>query len=641
MKTFCFPSNGHGSHFRARHGARLDTADKAWHLSSATPYDPPLTYGGWKQSQALGARIANIIHAWENDNSSTPKAREEATGTNGTKDTNGHANGTKPRIKRPKHKIVIHSSPYLRCIQTSIAVCAGLEESRKDQQPNPNNAPSYPFHSRGVDYMSAHLSAIPEPLESSDFQDSAQMYPKEAHKTLLRVDPFLGEWMSPDYFEDITHPPEAKLMVAGAKAYLLRTGSGIVTDKNIIQGNFPGGWNKTAASLEEPSNETALDNMSSMRSSLPKLNRSSSHSGPSGGRNTNDSTHNVSKPPSADATPGQESYKPPMPQYAVKPTDPIPTGYVAHARAACANVDIGWDSMQPPQEWGDGGSFGEEWPTMHKRFRRGLQCMLMWYREHSMDERPRGPSQHGTKSPGPVAQDADDEETVLIIITHSAGCNALIGAITNQPVLFDVGMSSLTLAERRKHVVANESASPRARRRSSINIGASTEYDVKITASTEHLKSNPWDFQFGSLRRAGTTPSRSGQSRSPLTPMQRQSQTDTRFNLQPDKRLVSHGLWTKPGSRSAGNSPIEQANSNEDKKSTASNRNSNGTRDGVPEQTPEPPMKTPPLEKPRPYPEKHESGQSVRNTGLWGGPPQALANSRERGAKRRWTHSEL
>ncbi|KAI5298003.1 hypothetical protein KEM56_004385, partial [Ascosphaera pollenicola] len=45
----------------ARHGTRLDSVDKHWHLTSPTPYDPPLTYGGWTQARALGAKIASLL----------------------------------------------------------------------------------------------------------------------------------------------------------------------------------------------------------------------------------------------------------------------------------------------------------------------------------------------------------------------------------------------------------------------------------------------------------------------------------------------------------------------------------------------------------------------------------------------------
>lgn len=48
-----------------RHGARIDAVDKEWHLTSPTPYDPPLTYGGWIQGRALGARIASLLKARE------------------------------------------------------------------------------------------------------------------------------------------------------------------------------------------------------------------------------------------------------------------------------------------------------------------------------------------------------------------------------------------------------------------------------------------------------------------------------------------------------------------------------------------------------------------------------------------------
>jgi len=84
----------------------------------------------------------------------------------------------------------------------------------------------------------------------------------------------------------------------------------------------------------------------------------------------------------------------------------------------------------------------------------------------------------------------------LILVTHGAGCNALIGALTNQPVLLDVGMASLTMAVRKPNVgdmrpKINQFS--RKSRRGSIDLGIADDYTVELTASTEHLRaaSNP------------------------------------------------------------------------------------------------------------------------------------------------------
>ena len=159
-------------------------------------------------------------------------------------------------------------------------------------------------------------------------------------------------------------------------------------------------------------------------------------------------------------------YTPPIPTYAISPSDQIPQGFVAHARDACVDIDNQWDSMKPSVDWGTGGDYGEEWSKMHRRFRNGLQKMLAYYGEH-----------------------AEADELVIILVTHQAGCNALIGAMTSAPVLLDVGVASLTLAVR-KDIPVQRSKSPN-RSRSSVDLGIADEFDMKVIASTEHLRSNP------------------------------------------------------------------------------------------------------------------------------------------------------
>jgi hypothetical protein len=147
-------------------------------------------------------------------------------------------------------------------------------------------------------------------------------------------------------------------------------------------------------------------------------------------------------------------------------------------------VDLQWDSMKEPQEWGDGGEFEEEWSSMHRRFRRGLMNMVNWYQDHS-------PNHGSDENCNQTAVESEDGyELIVILVTHSSGCNALIGAMTNQPVLIDAGQASLTVATRRPQVSPSPalSSSPTGHRREPIDIGLSNEYEVKIRASTDHLR---------------------------------------------------------------------------------------------------------------------------------------------------------
>ncbi|KAK4950529.1 hypothetical protein LTR28_007050 [Elasticomyces elasticus] len=333
-------------------------------------------------------------------------------------------------------------------------------------------------------------------------------------KAKLRVDAFLGEWLSPDYYENITHPPTSTLMVASAKAELLRQGEGIdvftPTHPGVSpQGNLWGGSNgsqaarptlKLVRSTSSSAQEAPLENWRVLAQALPhRRDRASSRS--------SDNAESPLRPtlPSSQlsfTTPQEApiSYTPPTPSYAVSASDPIPRGYVAHARDACVDVDFGWDSMREPQLWGDGGDYGEEWSAMHKRFRKGFLSMINWYGEHE------GSDQHEAV-PEPPAHDGDEEEEdlVLVLVTHSAGCNALLGALTSAPVLIDVAMASLTMATRKEDALSTTNGGPlqghdangvnpsaplqdSRRRRSSIDLGLSSRYEMKIVASIEHLR---------------------------------------------------------------------------------------------------------------------------------------------------------
>ncbi|KAI9762899.1 MAG: hypothetical protein M1840_001132 [Geoglossum simile] len=474
----------------ARHGARLDAADKEWHLTSPTPYDPPLTYGGWTQSRALGARIAGVLHARE-------KSQVQNTAhTNGTvapqdgvsAESEGSRHG---RMKRRKHKVIIHTSPFLRCIQTSIAISAGMAQYHGNHQPPHQPTRSPYLHSQlnhGGPPISPLLSAIQEPGLEASFRATKQVKchkQRKFRKPTVRVDAFLGEWLSPDYYETIIPPPSSVTMVERAKAELLRPGdySEVVTGPRTSREmhGFPGGWGGLATvSTGSLPGDGPLSSMSNLGQALQRQDRS----------NSMDSGRWSPKFPSSQANTG---YQPPPLTYAVSPSDPTPTGFVAHARDACVELDYQWDSMQDPQSWGNGGEYGEEWASMHKRFRKGLDHLLSWYRDYdSPNPESENTYKNGSAEP-PASRGHDDaEDVVVVLVTHGAGCNALIGALTNQPVLLDVGMASLTMAFRKDIV---NSPSPGKEQMVPVPSIArfhtfSQDYDVKLIASTEHLRAH-------------------------------------------------------------------------------------------------------------------------------------------------------
>lgn len=472
------------------------------------------------QSKTLGIRIAALLHAREQEAEASGKtnganadlAHLDFSPLDADKSSKqGHVEGI-PKPKR-RHKIIIHSSPYLRCIQTSTAIAAGISQFQPPaasnlKVPHPKDRNGLVGHSPLSRTPDSHAPVQPISVLEPAADPNLEVFPKKhigPDKILLRIDAFLGEWLSPDYFEDITPPPNSTMMVAGAKADLLRRGEYVEVQHNVhnSQGHFPGGWVKSpgpsAATSRRNTQDGGFHTMGSLAQALPHRERASSqgsvssHSSRTSHRGTSalSTAHNVP----------DHIYDPPVPSYAVSPADPIPRGYVAHARDACIEVDFQWDSMRLPQEWGDGGEYGDEWSTMHKRFRKGLAGMMAWYKEHgataSKDKYPGfiySPSRetgHHASDPGPIKDNVveEDEDVVLILVTHGAGCNALLGAISNQPVLLDVGMASLSMAVRREEPrKPSITALPTTRRPSVVDVGMSNEYEMKMLASVDHLR---------------------------------------------------------------------------------------------------------------------------------------------------------
>ncbi|KAL8997772.1 MAG: hypothetical protein Q9169_003021 [Polycauliona sp. 2 TL-2023] len=672
----------------ARHGARLDAADKLWHLSSPTPYDPPLTYGGWVQSRALGNRIASILHttygSGDGGNSNASAIIRDNALLDGSID--GHTTPTPDagHEKKRAYKVVIHTSPFRRCIQTSIAISAGIAQyqgsigTKSQSRPSKHHAmhseaqhpthPASPYLAGTENSTTHHLAAIPEP---SIGNDSAKKVPQpvEQAKPCLRIDAFLGEWLSPEYFDMITPPPNSIMMLTGAKAELMKPGEYVDVPAGSYKsptekGNSSGLWGSLSSTTLDTRNEDdsgPLSTISSIGATLPALNRASSQSSanrPSPSHNNRKSPRSVSKIETS-ALSAKAGYEPPTPSYAVSPSGPIPPGYVAHARDACTEVDFQWDSMRQPHDWGDGGEYGEEWSAMHKRFRRGLQGMVAWY-EHNDAGLTTPKTTNGSNAAPAGSYQADaDTDIVLVLVTHGAGCNALLGTLTDQPVLLDVGMTSLTLAVR-KEVSNKQARSPasadNSSQQSSSDSSVSNKYEVTITASTDHLHTRGRSSTVGMMRDSSTftsspTSYHRYRTNSAASTASSNSFTEGDFNIESEHRVLtsldsggdssrstssSGGLWSKPVAKSmdwSGDGPhVEKAPFLNGRSPLAKEVSS----DGKPNED-----ETGNIQK------EIETGKARRapdapgtQPGLWGTLPASTTTKRENGPKRRWTHSE-
>ncbi|OQE43350.1 hypothetical protein PENCOP_c003G07145 [Penicillium coprophilum] len=441
--------------FIARHGARLDAADKNWHLTSPSPFDPPLSYGGWMQSRALGVRIGSLLRA------------QQFTGEDPESQRTDHPTSDKQAKPTPassdlshRYNVIVHTSPYLRCLQTAIGVSAGINQETSGTE------------------ISEATSSAPVPAVLS----------KPDQRCLLRVDAFLGEWLSPDYFDQITPPPGSERMVASAKGELLRRAEVIPPTDGLtrpLSGHFPGGWRSQSHPTSPVEEDRRLHSVTSHRQRA--------------------STHDTLQKPihlkhakktlgrlETDLSPALDAYYvPPTPGYAVSSSDPIPTGYVGHARNACTKIDYQWDSMRTPY-WGTGGELGEEWSTMHERVHDGFQHMINWYREQDK-------SGDGSTSESNGEVNDGNAQTVLVIITHGADCNALISALNGHSVLLDINTASLTMAVRRNRVNKPHDRNHTPRSPGPENQSVSREYSLQLVASTDHLRPGMNPSQLSSL----------------------------------------------------------------------------------------------------------------------------------------------
>lgn len=419
------------------------------------------------QSRALGARIVDLLTSQDDSPliTTTGSPRSYSSSANVSPDSSPRSSPQPQPSSRRKRRVIIHTSPYLRCVQTAIAVSSGISQ----YHPSPESDPAGASTGRG-----GNADATPD-----------------VHRSLLRVDAFLGEWLSPDYFEDIMPPPNSERLIGAAKAELLRRSVSTVPQADISNkpptGYFPGGWGSTSTptspirEVGPPPTNTIARGQRSRADSYDALN--SAHSTRPKGMLSRINTNLSSIPDDSGG-----SYVPPTPSYAIAPSDPIPAGYVTHARNACANVDYQWDSMRTPQSWGDGGGYGEEWSAMHSRFRNGLESMVEWYQDNGNAQlNPQQPLDDCEKDNDKNEDDGDDAvDTVLVLITHGAGCNAMVGALTGEPVLLDFNTASLTMAVRKD--ASEDTPGVKPRHRSVSDPSCLLAYDLKLAASVDHLR---------------------------------------------------------------------------------------------------------------------------------------------------------
>lgn len=370
------------------------------------------------------------------------------------------------------------------------------------------------------------------PLDLKDVKFAHRLFPK----VVLRLDPFLGEWMSPDYFEKITPPPSTSIMLDQAKAELLRRED---YTKSADPGLRSSPVVQKGTQLWGSEGGSTLETVPDMASALPESPKAV-----------------------------QTGYNAPTPHYAISNNMKIPDGYVAHARDACLTVDYQWDSSRPPQDWGEGGAYGEEWTAMHKRFRTGAQSLVGWYTncsnptDMSWNMSPAGANgaTNGRKKAA-EEDEAEEEESVVILVSHGAGCNALIGAITHQPALMDVGVASITLAVRKSTYEERETMHDGQHAKESPPVHQL--YDLKLTANTDHLRgvtsgSPTTSSTAGNLRSRGNTTSSIGhqpvlapftyadsyRSVSTGSVGKRGSKGPSNLSMGPPARQGSLGLWS-------------------------------------------------------------------------------------------------
>lgn len=468
---------------------------------------------------------------------------------------------------------------------------------------------------------------MPDPIDSSEDPPVRENQSKEHTQTnrlgyntcSSRIDPFLGEWLSPSYFEHGNPPPPSAVLVSEAKL-ALQTPQEEIKGADLSQSlsDLPlFEWDEKDhdGTSPPPQEKTGLKAMAAVGHSFPKRARNISFG--------TELAHGARLLNRALRQP--VGYSPPLPTYAIAPSEKIPVGFVAHARDACLEPDHDWDSQHEDFHWGDGGHYNEEWGSMHRRFRNGLQKMIAYYESSSTEV------------------DHDNEDMVLVIVTHQAGCNALIRLLTGAPALHEVGTASLTMAIRKPEDQKPTLTPPSpTRRRGSLDSGISSDYDVKIIASTEHLRaaSNPLGLNsprlgfspaFASRRAVGADAPEGFSLGDPMpgrgmsaVPARRSSERPHAADELPASENPS-GLWRR-GSRYSRDETADSSDAG-----MTPSTNSAETNESGPEPESSPDANTLRVDT------RHLPVRSASQRGLWGG--ESISRERSPG-KRRWTAVE-
>lgn len=78
---------------------------------------------------------------------------------------------------------------------------------------------------------------------------------------------------------------------------------------------------------------------------------------------------------------------------------------------------------------GNSGDYGESWPNMHSRVTSGLERLLDYYDNNKASQQPS-------------QQKIVQQPTTLIVVSHGAACNPLLGSLLHIPILSVIGLAS-------------------------------------------------------------------------------------------------------------------------------------------------------------------------------------------------------
>ena len=104
-----------------RHAERIDLKNKSWKATAPRPHDSPITEVGHQMGRSLGAWFAQHSGSTTNSSNSCADAFDNGLLFNGTQASGG------------VHRIVIASSPLLRCVETSKAIADGIQHFVKEK----------------------------------------------------------------------------------------------------------------------------------------------------------------------------------------------------------------------------------------------------------------------------------------------------------------------------------------------------------------------------------------------------------------------------------------------------------------------------------------------------------------------------